>query len=438
MRAYDIIFKKRNRESLNKEEINFFVESFTKGEIPNYQASAFLMAAFICGLDSKETTLLTEAMSSSGEKLDLSSVPGVKVDKHSTGGVGDGISLVVAPLVSACGVPVPMISGRGLGHTGGTLDKLESIPGFRVNLSKEEFIQQLKKIGIAMIGQTEDLAPVDKKFYALRDVTATIDSIPLIAASIFSKKLAEGSDALVLDIKTGCGAFMQEKKDAIQLAKVMTAMGKKFGKKTVSLITDMSQPLGPAIGNSLEVEQAIEILSGKEDPRTKSFIELTEILGGWMLFLGKVCKSFKEGKEKIRQAILNRTGLKKFKEMVEMQGGDVRVCEDPKSVLPHPKVVKEISSPWKGIIRSMNARAIGKAALLLGAGREKQEDTIDYSAAILLHKKVGDRVERGETMAEFYFSDPLRLDEAEKIFLSAVKIGKVHPRLFPLVYEVIQ
>lgn len=438
MRAYDIIYKKRNGEKLNKEEINFFVGSFTKGEIPDYQAAAFLMALFLRGMNGKETSLLTEAMSESGEKLDLSSVPGMKVDKHSTGGVGDGISLALAPLVAACGVPVPMISGRGLGHTGGTLDKLETIPGFRVHLSKEEFVNQLKKIGVAIAGQTAELAPADKKFYALRDVTATVDSIPLISASILSKKFAEGCDALVLDVKTGSGAFMQTKKDAICLAKGMVEIGKRSGKKIVALISDMNQPLGRMIGNALEIEQAIEILNGKESSSTKSFIELTEILGGWMLFLGGACKNFKQGKEKIQQARLDGSGLKKFRELVEMQGGDPRVCDAPQKVLPQSKKLKAIPSSWKGVVSSMNARTVGVASLLLGAGREKQESEIDPAAGIVLHKKVGDQVERGEFLAEFHFSAGDKLDVAEKTFLSAIKIGKVRPKFSPLVCGVLR
>lgn len=437
MRAYDIIFKKRNGGKLTKEEIDFFVRSFTHGEIPDYQASAFLMAVFIRGMNGNETALLTQAMSESGEKLNLSSVPGMKVDKHSTGGVGDGISLVLAPLVAACGLPVPMISGRGLGHTGGTLDKLESIPGFRVNLSKDEFIQQLKKIGVAIAGQTAEFAPADRKFYALRDVTATVDSIPLISASILSKKLAEGCDALVLDVKTGSGAFMQDKKSAVGLAKTMVDIGKRSGKKMVALITNMDQPLGRKIGNALEIEQAIEILNGKVEPKTESFVELTEILGGWMLVLGGICKNWKEGKEKICQVRLNGQGLKKFKEMIEMQGGNSKVCDEPKAVLPQSKKSKMIPSPWKGIVSSIHARSVGIASLILGAGREKQEDRIDHSAGIVLHKKVGDPVERGEALAEFFYSDDSKLDSAEKTFLSAIKVVKTRPKSLPLIYEVI-
>ena len=300
MLATELIAKKRNGQTLNQEEIEFFVRSYTSGEIPDYQASAFLMAAFLKGLNRRETSFLTQAMVQSGEALDLSKIPGIKVDKHSTGGVGDGISLTAAPLVAACGVPVPMISGRALGHTGGTLDKLESIPGFRVNLSKSEFIGQLKRIGLCMIGQTDEMAPADRKLYALRDVTGTVESIPLISASIMSKKIAEGTDALLLDVKTGSGAFMRDKKDAAALAKSMLDIGRRARKKTLAIVTDMNQPLGKAVGNALEIEAAIELLKGREEPAAMDFVLLTEALGGWMLFLGGAAKNFGEGRQKIR------------------------------------------------------------------------------------------------------------------------------------------
>src|SRR3989338_7510906 len=438
MRMYDIIIKKRNEGSLSKEEVEFFVDSFTKGEIPDYQAAAFLMAAFIRGMDHKETLFLTQAMRGTGENLDLSSISGPKVDKHSTGGVGDGTSLILAPLIASFGVVVPMISGRGLAHTGGTLDKLEAIPNFRVGLTKEEFFSQLKKIGVAMIGQTEKIAPADKKIYALRDVTATVDSIPLITASILSKKLAEGCDGLVLDVKTGDGAFMQEKKNAVKLAKTMVEIGKRSNKKMVALVTNMAQPLGAKIGNALEISQAIEILQGKESQGTKDIIELVDFLGGWMLFLAGVAKNHKEGKEKVSLARKNGQGFAKFKEMVSLQGGDPKVCEDPSSILPQPKKTKEILSPWKGRVYSLNARLVGTASLLLGAGRNKQEDSIDPSAGTFLHKKIGDSVEKGEALAEFYYNSDNNLDAATKTFFAGIKISKLKPKPFKLVYEVIR
>lgn len=438
MRAYDLIYKKRNGGKLNREELEFFVSGFTEGKIPDYQASAFLMAAFLKGMDAEETAALTMLMRDSGDQLDLKSVPGVKVDKHSTGGVGDGISLVLAPLVAACGVPVPMMSGRGLGHTGGTLDKLESIPGFSTQVAEKQAVSQLKDIGCVMMGQTARLAPADKKMYALRDVTATVDCIPLITASILSKKLAEGCEALVLDVKTGNGAFMQQKKDAVALAKSMTAIGRKCGRKMISLITDMNQPLGRAVGNALEVWQAVEILKGKEEPGTADYIELTDTLGGWMLVLGGKARAFKDGKARIAQARRDGSGLNKFAQLVKEQGGNPAVCDDPSAILPKAPRVKQILSPWKGFVASLSARSTGIAAILLGAGRERQEDSIDLSAGIVLHKKLGDRAERGEAIAEFHYSDGAKLAEAERTFMGGVKIAKIRPPKPRLIYQIVR
>ncbi len=438
MRVYDLIAKKRDKGSFNQEEIHFFIQKVISGEIPDYQSSALLMAIFLNGMSPKETTVLLKEMVESGKVLDLSSIPGMKVDKHSTGGVGDGISLVLAPLVAACGVPVPMMAGRALGHTGGTLDKLESIPGFRTALNSEAFISQLSKIGMVIAGQTESLAPADDKLYALRDVTATVESIPLISASILSKKIAEGCDALVLDVKTGAGAFTQEKKEAIKLASTMVELGKRCRKKMVALVTAMDQPLGAAIGNALEIEQAIEILRGKEWKNVADFIELTDILGGWMLFFGGAAKNSIEGKNKIAEIRKTGRGLEKFKEFVMLQNGDPAVCERPKEVLPQAKFAKEILSPWKGTLFSMNARSVGVAALLLGAGRQTLESAIDPSSGILLRKKVGDTLERGESMAQFFYSSEANLDRAEKTFLAGVRIGKNRPKLKPLVHTIIR
>ncbi len=438
MRIYDIIYKKRNGGKLTREEIQFFVDGFTDGSIADYQASAFLMASFLRGLDAGETAILTEAMRDSGDNLDLKSVPGIKVDKHSTGGVGDGISLVLAPLVAACGVPVPMMSGRGLGHTGGTLDKLESIPGFSTQVQEAQAIEQLKRIGCVMMGQTARLAPADKKMYALRDVTATVDCVPLITASILSKKLAEGCDALVLDVKTGSGAFMQEKKDAIKLAQSMVSIGKKCRKKMVALITDMNEPLGKAVGNSLETLQAVEILSGKEEPATRDYIEINDALGGWMLVLGGKARTQGEGAAKIKEARKNGAGLAKFQELVTIQGGPSDFCSDPLKHLPKAPKIKQILAPQKGYVVKLDARATGVAAVLLGAGREKQDSKVDLSAGILLHKKQGGSVERGESIAEFHYADDAKFAAAERTFMGGVKIAKIRPRANALIYKIIR
>ena len=438
MLATDIISKKRDGGLLTEEEINFFVSGFTRGDIPDYQASSFLMASFLKGLTPKETSFLTSSMLNSGETLDLSSISGIKVDKHSTGGVGDGISLALAPLAAACGVPVPMISGRALGHTGGTLDKLESIPGFRTNMGREEFIEQIRKIGVCMIGQTAEIAPADKKLYALRDVTATVESIPLISASIMSKKLAEGADALVLDVKTGTGAFMKDKRDALRLAKAVLDIGKRARKKMTAVITDMSQPLGAAVGNAVEIEQTVEILRGKENRLTWDFVELTEVLGGWMLFLGGRAKNSVEGRAQIRQARLDGSGLKKFSEMIAAQGGDSAVCEKPGEILARARIRKILPSPWKGFVNILEARAVGMAALLLGAGRQTQKSVIDPAAGILLYKKVGDQVERGEPVAELIGSSQELLDGAENMFLSGLKIARTRPRPPRLVHQILR
>lgn len=438
MLVTELISKKRDGKLLSQEEIEYFVTGFTRGKIPDYQASAFLMASYLKGLTPKETSFLASAMLRSGEVLSLDAIPGLKVDKHSTGGVGDGISLALAPLAAACGAKVPMISGRALGHTGGTLDKLESIPGFRTDLSQSQFISQIKEIGVCMIGQTAEIAPADKKIYALRDVTATVESIPLISASIMSKKLAEGADALVLDVKTGSGAFMREKKDALRLAKSMLDIGRRARKKMAALITDMNQPLGAAVGNALEIEQTVRILSGQESSLTRDFVELTEVLGGWMLFLGGISKTSVEGRERIRKARLDRSGLRKFAEMIQAQGGDAAVCERPGEILARAKIKKTVTSPWKGFVHVLEARSVGVAALLLGAGRRTQESSVDASAGILLHKKVGDPVERGESVADLFTSRQDWLDGAEKMFLSGLTVTKVKPRPVRLIHQILR
>ena len=395
MNPTELILKKRSGGKLSRGELQFFVNGYLDGGIPGYQMSAFLMAVYFQKMDFDETTALMEVMMNSGAVVDLSSVPGIKVDKHSTGGVGDKVSLILAPMVAACGVPVPMISGRGLGHTGGTLDKLESIPGFRTDLSLAQFKDLVARIGVAMIGQTREIAPADKKMYALRDVTGTVECIPLIASSIMSKKLAEGIDALVLDIKTGRGAFMQSENDAVELGKTLIAVGEKFGKKTLGLLTDMNQPLGFAIGNWLEVVECIECLQGRDVP---DLMEVTYALGGAMLLLGGKAKSIEDGIKQCREAILTGKALKRFAEMVARQGGDISFIENPSSY-PRSAHAAEIKSPAAGYVASIDSLEIGFINIMLGAGRTQVDDMIDPKAGTVLKKKVGDHVDEGEILA---------------------------------------
>lgn len=424
MQIYDIIYKKRNGGKLSEDEIRFIVSGYTAGTVRDYQMSALLMAMFLRGMDKKETLSLTRAMIESGETLDLSDVPGVKVDKHSTGGVGDGVSLVLAPLAASCGVAVPMMSGRGLGHTGGTLDKLESIPGFNVNLSDIEFKRILAKAGAAMIGQTEKVAPADKKLYALRDVTATVDAVPLIAASIMSKKIAEGADALVLDVKTGSGAFMKKQEDAELLARAMIQIGKGEGKKVSALITDMDQPLGYAVGNSLEMKQSIDVMRGGGPA---DFRELTLELGAEMLLLAGVEKDRQKALHLLDANLRNGKALEKFREIVELQGGNPSVVDRPDKVLPFSQDTQEIPSPKKGFVRKIDTAAVGMASVLLGAGRISKEDGIDHGAGIMINKKPGDAVEKGESLATLYFGKQARRNEAIVKIMSAYNIGGTKP-----------
>jgi len=418
MLALDLIIKKRNGGKLTKEEIEYFVDRYTKGEIPDYQASAFLMAVFFNGMDTDETLWLTEAMLHSGDIVDLSCIPGVKVDKHSTGGVGDKTTLVIAPVVASYGVPVAKMSGRGLGHTGGTIDKLESIPGFRTSLSREEFVANVKEIGIAVAGQTDNLVPADKKLYALRDVTGTVENISLIAASIMSKKLASGSDAIVLDVKVGSGAFMKTIAEAEKLAGLMVDIGRGAGKKTVALITDMDRPLGNKIGNAMEVCEAVDILSGKGPCDLK---EVCVELAANMLFVAgkgdiEYCRSL------AAEAIEKRTALNKLTEMVIRQGGDPKVIEDT-SKLPKARYKAEWKAETAGYIEKMHAEKLGYASLILGAGRKSKEDIIDHSAGIELLKKPADKVEQGETLAILHTSDENRIPGALAILKTAVSTG---------------
>jgi len=434
MRAVDVIQKKRDGHELTSEEIAAFIEGYTRGTIPDYQASALAMAVFFKGMTSRETVALTESMMRTGEVLDLGELPGPKVDKHSTGGVGDKTSMVLAPLAAACGVYVPMISGRGLGHTGGTLDKLESIPGFRVGLSLDEFRAVLRKSHLGLIGQTPEIAPADRKLYALRDVTSTVESRPLIAASIMSKKMAEGIDALVLDVKTGDGAFMVKEEDSRALAEAMLAIGKGMGKKIVALITDMEQPLGRTVGNALEIVECIETLQGKgpEDLET-----LSVELAAWMLSLGGASPTLDAARARVREALASGAGLRKFQEVIGLQGGDPRVCDDL-SRLPRAAETVELRAESAGRVTGIACRAVGTAAMLLGAGRETVDSTIDPGVGLVLRKKVGDAVSTGEPLATVHVSDRRRLDEALAMLRRAIRIGPEAPAPRPLVHAVME
>ncbi len=398
MNPIEIIRKKRQGGKISKEELRFLFDGYLRGSIPEYQMAAFLMAVYFQKMDFEETNHLTEIMLHSGKVVDLSSIPGIKVDKHSTGGVGDKVSLILAPMVAACGVPVPMISGRGLGHTGGTLDKLESIPGFNTRLTLEEYTAVIRDIGVVMIGQTSEIAPADKRLYALRDVTGTVESIPLISGSIMSKKLAEGIDALVLDIKTGRGAFMQTERDAEQLARTLIAVGVRSGKKTIGLITDMNQPLGYAIGNWLEVRECIDCLRGADVP---DLMEVTYALGGLMVYTGGKASSIGEGIRLSRQAVKDGLAWKKFCDLVRRQGGMVDMVEHPERY-PSSRYVGEVRSPTSGYVSSIDSLELGFTGIALGAGRMKVDEEIEPKAGIVLKKKIGDKVRSGEVLAVFY------------------------------------
>ncbi|MGO9086395.1 MAG: thymidine phosphorylase [Candidatus Sulfotelmatobacter sp.] len=432
-RAVDVIRRKRDGIELSRGEIEGLVNAYTKGEIPDYQVSAWLMAVVLRGMTRPETAALTDAMLHSGEVLDLSSLPARKVDKHSTGGVGDKTSLVLAPLAAAAGVTVPMISGRGLGHTGGTLDKLEAIPGFNVNLPVAEFRRVLATCGCAMIGQTAEIAPADRKLYALRDVTGTVESPYLICASIMSKKLAEGIDALVLDVKTGSGAFMKCEKDAAFLAELMVETGERMGKQVVALITDMDQPLGNMIGNALEVVEVVDVLRGcgPEDLR-----ELCLELAGWMLHLGGVSKTVAEGKQQSAHLISSGKALEKFRQMIELQGGDPHVIDDAKR-LPQARHTMPVTSAKAGYIASMRCEQIGTACVILGGGRERKEDSVDPAVGIALHKKVGDRVAAGEPLATIYYNSDGKAQRAKELIEASCEIADAPPASKrPLIHRV--
>jgi pyrimidine-nucleoside phosphorylase/thymidine phosphorylase len=428
MRSVDLIRKKRDSGEHSREEIDFLVSGYTRGDIPDYQMAAWLMATWLRGLSLAETAALTEAMLHSGEVLDLSDLPGKKVDKHSTGGVGDKTSLILAPIVAAAGLTVPMISGRGLGHTGGTLDKLESIPGFNVNLSLDQFRRVLRECGMGLIGQTAEIAPADKKIYALRDATSTVESIGLICASIMSKKLAEGIDALVLDVKTGSGAFMRREEDAVRLAEIMVDTGKRMGKKVVALITDMDQPLGCAAGHSSEIVECIEVLNGRGPADLR---DLSIELSAWMFYLGERTKSPEEGRRLAQTMIANGQAREKFKQGIKLQGGDERVIDEPQR-LPQARSHVFILSEIDGYISGTNCEHFGTALAMLGGGRGKKDDAIDPAVALTFHKRIGDPIKKGEPLATIHYNAETRLAEAKLMIAAAYEISAEAPREKPL------
>ncbi|MCF1685485.1 pyrimidine-nucleoside phosphorylase [Tetragenococcus halophilus] len=431
MRMVDLIEKKRDGYALTKEEIKFMIQEYTKDKIPDYQMSAFLMTVFYEDMTDEEITALTLAMADSGEKIDLSSIEGIKVDKHSTGGVGDTTTLVLAPLVASVGVPVAKMSGRGLGYTGGTLDKLESIPGFKIELSDRAFIDEVNKNKVAVIGQSGDLAPADKKLYSLRDVTATVDSIPLIASSIMSKKIAAGADAIVLDVTTGEGAFMKNLEDARRLSHTMVRIGELAKRKTMAVISDMSQPLGKAIGNGLEVIEAIETLQGKGP---KDLLEMCYVLGSQMLVLGERAETLEEARGLLEKAVSSGAAFETFKNMVKNQGGDETICSQPEKLLTAPFEI-ELPAKKAGVITQLVANEIGIAAMMLGAGRQTKEDAIDYGVGLKLHKKIGEQVEKGESLVTIY-SNTEQIEPIKEKLYQNIQIGKAADEPI-LVHEII-
>lgn len=419
MRMYDLIMKKRNGGSLSPEEIRFMICHYTDGQVPDYQMSAMMMAIYFQGMNEEETLNLTMEMAKSGEMLDLSSICGIKVDKHSTGGVGDKTSLALGPMVAACGIPVAKMSGRGLGHTGGTIDKLESFPGFSTAIDTEHFISQVNDIGIAIMGQTKDLAPADKKLYALRDVTATVDNMSLIASSIMSKKLASGADAIVLDVKTGSGAFMKSEEDAFALAGEMVRIGNGAGRHTTAVVSDMDQPLGFAVGNALEVCEAIETLKGKGPD---DFVELCLTLGAEMVVAGGRASSQEEAREMLIKKIEDGSALKKLAEFVEAQGGDSSYVYEPEK-LPVAAMIKEVKAETSGWISHIDCDEVGICSLILGGGRETKESAIDLSVGLVLVKKAGDPVQKGDILVRLYGNDEKKLKEAAERYAKACHIG---------------
>ena len=435
MRIVDLIRRKRDGHELTREEIQFIVRGYTEAQFPDYQMSAWLMAVLLRGMSSQEIATLTEAMLHSGVTLDWSDLPGKKVDKHSTGGVGDKTSLILAPIVAAGGLLVPMISGRGLGHTGGTLDKLEAIPGFNVNLAPDRMREVLAKCGMVLVGQTEKIVPADKKMYALRDVTGTVESPALICASIMSKKIAEGIDALVLDVKTGSGAFMKKEADAVHLAKLMVETGVRIGKRIVALITDMDQPLGLYVGNALEVIECVDVLKGGGPADLR---DLSIELAAWMFYLGEKTASVELGRRLATRMIANGSAFEKFCEVTRLQGGDPESLRDV-SKLPQARNRREVRSPHLGYVQAINSEQVGIASLVLGGGREKKEDTVDHAVGIVLHKKVGDAVAQNEPICTLHYNSDARLREAESLIASSYQISAqqtaANPKLIRHVIE---
>lgn len=413
-----LIRKKRDGEILSEEQISFLIKAYTSDDLPDYQMSAFMMACFLNGLNDNETAFLTKSMLHSGIVLDLSDIQGFKVDKHSTGGVGDKLSLILAPIVASCGVPVPMISGRGLGHTGGTLDKLESIPGFTVDISLDRYKEILKAENMVLAGQTEDIAPADKRLYSLRDVTATVESIPLIAGSIMSKKLAEGIDALVLDVKFGSGAFMKNRDDALCLAETLVGIGEKFGKETIAYLTNMEQPLGNAVGNWLEVKESIDGLMGRGPD---DVMEITHLLAGTMIYLGKKASTIDEGIEMSKTAVDDGSAFSKWVDIVKAHDGDTAVIENP-STYRSAKIIEPVKAKRSGYITEMDAFSMGMVSLELGAGRRKKDDDIDPAAGFVLNKKVGDRIEENETLAMLHTNNEKMISECKDGMLKAITL----------------
>lgn len=432
MRMVDVIDQKRNGGVLSDEQLQFFVDGVVDGSLPDYQISALLMAIYFQGMTDREQTQLTMKMMHSGERLDLSKIPGIKVDKHSTGGVGDKTSLPLAAMVAALGIPVPMISGRGLGHTGGTLDKLEAIPGFQVELSEQDFIKQVAEEKLAIVGATRDVAPADKKIYALRDVTDTVDSIPLIASSIMSKKLASGTDALVIDVKTGAGAFMKTEDSAVKLAKALVAIGKQAGLKCEAVISDMNQPLGSKIGNTLEIEETLDLLKGKGP---KDLLELVLELGSRMVVMGQQAASLAEARAKLEQTIADGSALARFKAMIKAQHGDPNVVDDY-SLMPHAKYQIEYPAQKGGVIAKLTADEIGMASMLMGGGRQKADDQLDYAVGIELHKKISDSVQKGESIMTIW-SNCEDIDDVKELLDQAVAI-KESAQQPTLIHETIE
>jgi len=432
MRMVDIIDKKRNGGDLTKEEIQTFVDGVVSGEIPDYQTSAFLMATYFKDMTDAERSELTMAMMKSGDHLDLSSIDGLKVDKHSTGGVGDKTSIPLAPIVAALGIPVPMISGRGLGHTGGTLDKLEAIPGYQVEISEADFIKQVKNQGLAIVGATGNIAPADKKIYGLRDVTDTVDSIPLIASSIMSKKIASGTDALVIDVKTGSGAFMKTLDDSRELAKALVGIGKGVGMNCMAIISDMNQPLGNAIGNALEIKESIDLLKGQAPA---DITDLVLTLGSYMVVMSGKTDSMDEARAMCEKTIEDGSALKKFGDMVEAQGGDRSVIDHPE-IMPQATYKIPLPAKTSGVVSRVEADEMGVASMLLGGGRQKADDKLDYAVGIMMNKKVGDKVEAGEPLLTIY-SDRENVDDIKDLLYANIEISdSAEP--FTLIHETVR